>query len=106
MCSLGFQTEGCASARAITKNRKWLPVAQRIEFKTALLVYKSINGLAPTDISDILVTYKPSRTSGTGLLLVPRVRIKHGEAAFEFHEAKTNVQGEVKTFLFSSAYLQ
>ncbi|KAK7883865.1 hypothetical protein WMY93_026988 [Mugilogobius chulae] len=59
----------------------WLPVAQRIDFKTALLVFKSLYGQAPKYISDMLVLHEPSRTlrtSGTGLLLVPRVRTKHG----------------------------
>ncbi|KAK7930462.1 hypothetical protein WMY93_006857 [Mugilogobius chulae] len=74
-----------AAARVLTRTRKyrhispvlrslhWLPVAQRIDFKTALLVFKSLHGLAPKYISDMLVRYEPSRTlrtSGTGLLLV------------------------------------
>ncbi|KAK7899424.1 hypothetical protein WMY93_020277 [Mugilogobius chulae] len=93
-----------AAARVLTRTRKydhispvlrslhWLPVAQRIDFKTALLVFKSLHGLAPKYISDMLVRYEPSRTlrtSGTGLLLVPRVRTKHGESAFQFYAAKT-----------------
>ncbi|KAJ0016364.1 hypothetical protein NQD34_014654 [Periophthalmus magnuspinnatus] len=93
-----------AAARVLTRTRKyehispvfrslhWLPVAQRIDFKAALLVYKSLHGLGPKYISDMLVPYEPSRnlrTSGTGLLLVPRVRIKHGESAFQFYAAKT-----------------
>lgn len=53
-----------AAARVLTKTRKynhitpvlkslhWLPVAQRIDFKTALQVYKALNGLAPEYISD------------------------------------------------------
>uniref|UniRef100_A0A3Q3NAT9 DNL-type zinc finger n=1 Tax=Labrus bergylta TaxID=56723 RepID=A0A3Q3NAT9_9LABR len=37
-------------------------------------------------ISDLLINYEPSRplrSSGTGLLSVPRVRTKHGEARYE-----------------------
>lgn len=123
-----------AAARILTRTRKydhispvlrslhWLPVAQRIDFKTALLVYKSLNGLAPKYILDMLVPYEPSRTlrtSGMGLLQVPKVRTKHGEAAFQFYAAKTwnRLPGDVrqaptltmfksrlKTVLFANAY--
>ena len=40
----------------------WIPVAQRIDFKTALLEYKSLHGLAPKYISDMLETYEPAGT--------------------------------------------
>lgn len=123
-----------AAARVLTKTRKyehispvlrslhWLPVAQRIDFKAALLVYKSLHGLAPKYISDMLVPYEPSRTlrtSGTGLLLVPRVRTKHGESGFQFYAAKiwnslsedvrqastlTMFKSRLKTALFHCAY--
>uniref|UniRef100_A0A3B4BKU5 G-protein coupled receptors family 1 profile domain-containing protein n=1 Tax=Periophthalmus magnuspinnatus TaxID=409849 RepID=A0A3B4BKU5_9GOBI len=74
-----------AAARVLTRTRKyehispvlrslhWLPVAQKIDFKAALLLYKSLHGLGPKYISDMLVPYEPSRTlrtSGTSLLLV------------------------------------
>ena len=123
-----------AAARVLTRTRKyehispvlrslhWLPVAQRIDFKAALLVYKSLHGLAPKYISDMLVPYEPSRTlrtSGTGLLLVPRVRTKHGESGFQFYAAKiwnslsedvrqastlTMFKSRLKTALFHCAY--
>ena len=91
-----------ASARILTKTRKydhispvlrslhWLPVAQRIDFKAALLVYKSLHGLALKYISDMIVPYEPSRTlrrSGLGLFKKPSVSTKCGEAAFLFYEA-------------------
>ncbi|XP_032872790.1 uncharacterized protein LOC116970201, partial [Amblyraja radiata] len=89
-----------AAARVLTKTKKvdhitpvlrslhWLPVCQRIDFKILLLVYKALNGLGPKYISDLLLSYEPPRplrSSGTGLLCVPRVRTKHGEAAFSFY---------------------
>ncbi|KAF7665557.1 hypothetical protein LDENG_00137930, partial [Lucifuga dentata] len=52
-----------------------------------LLAYKSLNGSGPTYISDLLRQYEPSRSlrsAGTGLLVVPKVITKHGEAAFSF----------------------
>ncbi len=35
----------------------WLPIKQRIEFKTLLLTFKAINGLAPQYISELLEKY-------------------------------------------------
>lgn len=69
----------------------WLPVPQRIDFKMALLDYMSFHGLAPKYISDMMEQYKSCRTlrtSGSGLLPVPRVRTKHGEAVFQFYAAR------------------
>ena len=63
-------------------------MCQRIDFKILLLVYKALNGLGPKYISDLLVRYeasRPLRSSGTGLLSVPRIKTKHGEAAFSFY---------------------
>ncbi len=47
----------------ITECRKelhWLPVKERIQFKTILLTYKSLNGSAPQYLADLLTPYKPS----------------------------------------------
>uniref|UniRef100_A0A3P9MAR3 Reverse transcriptase domain-containing protein n=1 Tax=Oryzias latipes TaxID=8090 RepID=A0A3P9MAR3_ORYLA len=123
-----------AAARVLTRTRKydhispvlrslhWLPVPQRIDFKAALLVYKSLHGRAPKYISDMLVPYEPSRTlrtSGAGLLLIPRVRTKQGESAFQYSAAKiwnslpegvrqassvSMFKSRLKTFLFSRVY--
>ena len=38
----------------------WLPVEHRIVFKILLLVFKSLNNLAPSYISDLLTPYIPS----------------------------------------------
>lgn len=48
----------------------------------------AINGIRPKESSDLLVHYQPSRplrSSGAGLLSIPRIRTKQGEAAFSFH---------------------
>ena len=39
----------------------WLPVEQRIVFKTCLHVYKCLNGISPKYLSDLLNPYKPER---------------------------------------------
>lgn len=43
-----------------------------------------LNGLGPKYISDLL-PFEPCASSGTGLLTVPRVEAKHGEAALSFY---------------------
>ena len=123
-----------AAARVLTKTKKvdhitpvlkslhWLPVPQRIDFKILLLVYKSLNGLGPKYISDLLLHYdppRPLRSSGTGLLVVPRVRTKQGEAAFSFYAPHiwnklpetcrsaatlSSFKSKLKTYLFDVAF--
>ena len=39
----------------------WLPVEQRINFKILLFTYKIVNGLAPLNLSELLVPYVPRR---------------------------------------------
>lgn len=62
----------------------WLPASHRINVRICLLVHKSVNGACPRDLSDLLTQCKPSGPlgpAGSGLLAVPRVQTKHGEAA-------------------------
>ncbi len=72
------------AARILTRTRKsehitpvlrslhWLPVTFRIDFK--VLVYKSLNGLGPKYIADMLTE-------------IPRVLTKQGESAFSYYAA-------------------
>ncbi|XP_062391362.1 uncharacterized protein LOC134079180 [Sardina pilchardus] len=64
----------------------WLPIRYRIDFKLLLTVFKSLHGLAPTYLSDLLHHHIPSRAlrSADQLLLeVPRTRLKtKGDRAF------------------------
>ena len=39
----------------------WLPVNERIQFKTLLLTFKSLNGLAPVYIDEMIQCYVPNR---------------------------------------------
>ena len=86
-----------AAAEVLTKTKRvdhitpvvrylyWLPVCLRIYFRIQLLVYKALNGWGPKYISDLLLPYEPSRPlrpSGTRSAFYPRVKTKHGEAAF------------------------
>ena len=64
----------------------WLPVHSRIIFKLLLLVYKALNGKAPSYISSLLSHRKCSRSlrsSGQELLTVPMAKLKtYGDRAF------------------------
>ena len=60
------------AARIVTQSRKhehitpilkslhWLPVHSRIQCKLLLLTFKSLNGLAPPYLSDLLTPYTPA----------------------------------------------
>ena len=106
----------------VLKSLHWLPVSYRIDFKMILLVYKSLNGLGPMYMTELLKEYTPSRalrSSDSGQLVEPRVQSKHGEAAFSCSAAQkwnklpvelrsapnVNIfKCRLKTFLFSCAY--
>uniref|UniRef100_A0A672YDQ4 Reverse transcriptase domain-containing protein n=1 Tax=Sphaeramia orbicularis TaxID=375764 RepID=A0A672YDQ4_9TELE len=64
----------------------WLPVCFRIDFKILLITFKARMGLAPSYIQEMLVDYEPARSlrsSGRGLLAVPKSRLKSkGDRAF------------------------
>ena len=87
-----------AAARLLTGTRKrehitpilaslhWLPVHFRVHFKILLFAFKSLNGLAPRYVSELLHPYAPARglRSADQLLLeVPRSKRKlRGDRAF------------------------
>ena len=62
-----------AAARILTRQKKfdhitptlialhWLPIQARADFKTLLLTYKTLNGLAPSYLSSLISKYIPSR---------------------------------------------
>ena len=64
----------------------WLPVKARISFKVCLMVYRAVNGEAPSYLSDILTIYEPRRclrSAENGILLsVPKTRTSYGDRAF------------------------
>ncbi len=64
----------------------WLPVRFQIEFKLLLFVFKSLNGLAPPYLADLLKRHTPTRSlrsSDQLLLTVPKSRFKfRGDWAF------------------------
>ena len=57
----------------------WLPVNRQVDSKIALLVYKALNGQAPTYIADFLRPYHPPRKLRSAykkLLSQPPCRLK------------------------------
>ena len=64
----------------------WLPVKSRIIYKILLLIYKALNGLAPSYLSELLDTYRPSRnlrSSGKLFLTTKKTNtVNYGDRAF------------------------
>ncbi len=108
----------------VLRSLHWLPVTFRIDFKVLLLVYKSLNGLGPKYMSDMLTEYKPNRplrSLGSSQLEIPRVHTKQGESAFSYYAARSwnqlpeeircaktlaTFKSRLKTHLFSCAFVE
>ncbi len=58
----------------VLRSLHWLPVTFRIDFKVILLVYKSLNGLGPKYIADMLTEYKQT----TQIIRIESVRNTKG----------------------------
>ena len=100
----------------------WLPVVDRIKFKVLLIVYKSINNMAPQYLKTMFHFYRPTRTlrsSSKGLLAVKRHRTKYGARSIsrygpvlwnklppDIRNVKTLAQfkSQLKTHLFQKVY--
>ena len=55
----------------------WLPVHQRMQFKTLTLVFKALNDMAPTYLQELIVPYSPSRalrSTNQKLLQIPKTQ--------------------------------
>ena len=123
------------AARILSKKRKydhitpnliqlhyWLPIRQRIQFKIILLTWKSLNGLAPSYITQLLTPYEPTRTLRSAnklFLTTPKTLSLYGDRAFSSCAPKlwnslpvdirccvsiNAFKNRLKTHLFQSAY--
>ena len=132
-----FQLVQNAAARLLTRTKRrehitpvlkslhWLPVESRIKFKILLLTYKAVNGLAPSYLQELVVSYLPTRalrSQTAGLLVVPKVsKSTIGGRAFSYQapvlwnqlpdlvkkaDTVTAFKSRLKTFLFETAYGQ
>jgi len=73
----------------VLKDLHWLPVRHRITYKIALMTFKSLHGMAPGYITELISRHKPSRTlrsSSAHLLKRPDIQktITYGESSFTF----------------------
>lgn len=70
----------------VLKDLHWLPVRLRINFKILLLTYKSLHGLAPLYLSELIQPYKPIRSlrsQSKHLLLKTKTKlVNYGDRAF------------------------
>ncbi len=107
----------------VLRSLHWLPVTFRIDFKVLLLVYKSLNGIGPKYMADMLTEYKPNRplrSLGSSQLEIPRVHTKR-ESAFSYYAARSwnqlpeeircaktlaTFKSSLKTHLFSCAFVE
>jgi hypothetical protein len=123
-----------SAARVITLTRKfthitpilrelhWLPVNYRIIYKLMLFVFKSLNGVAPAYIDDLLQIYNPPRTlrsSNKMKLVEPKSHHSWGDRSFScaapriwnklpLHIKSSNTlmqfKKNLKTYLFNEAF--
>lgn len=72
----------------ILRDRHWLPVQQRIDFKLCVLVFQCLHGAAPDYLSDLIrrqssTSSRPGlRSADTLAVRVPRTRTRLGDRAF------------------------
>ena len=134
----GLQLVQNAAARVLTGTSRrdhitpslaslhWLPVKYRIEFKTLLLTYKALNGLAPSYLKDLVKireTDRPVRSQYVNTLDYPpdwtKAKVRIGGRAFMYqapglwNNLPVSVRGaatlslfktRLKTFLYDKAY--
>ena len=124
-----------AAARLITLSRKhhhitpvlinlhWLPIEERIKYKILLLTFKSLYGLTPSYVNEMISKYKPSRNlrSSSELLLasIPYRLKSYGFRSFSVASPElwnslpssirsitslSSFKTELKTYLFKLAF--
>ncbi len=95
----------------VLRSLHWLSVTFRIDFKALLLVYKSLNGLGPKYIADMLTEYKPNRplrSLASSQLETPRVHTKQEESAFRYYAARSwnQLPKEIRGRMYKAAQSQ
>ena len=107
----------------VLQSLHWLPLKYRITFEILLLVYKGLNGLAPTYIADLLGYRKYTRalrSASQSFLQIARMNTKsYGDRAFSVSGPKlwnglplkkqsrnvNSFKTAIKTRLFREAYI-
>ena len=110
----------------LLRDHHWLPMAERVEYKLCTLIFRCIQGIAPSYLADsVRLTSSIGRRNGlrsaeTLTLDVPRTRLSFGDRAFvvagprAWNNLPLHVRSAqsisafrklLKTHLFSRAYL-
>jgi len=72
----------------VLRDLHWLPVRRRVDYKLALLVYKSLHGLAPPYLADDCIMASSDefrrrlRSADVDTFIVPRTRLRFGDRSF------------------------
>ena len=108
----------------VLKQLHWLPIRQRIHYKVLILIFKSLNGLAPAYLEELIKRrpMKRTRADSNNDLVIPVIKHKSfGGRSLGYGGPKlwntlpkelktcTNIntfKKLLKTFLFKEAYLQ
>ena len=104
----------------VLKQFHWLPIRQRIHYKVLILIFKSLNGLAPAYLEELIKRrpMKRTRADGNNDLVIPVIKHKSfGGRSLGYGGPKlwNTLPKELKTctnintfrkFLFKEAYLQ
>ena len=84
VCNISkFQT----SSKPLLKSLHWLPIHQRIQYKIALLTFKTLQIGKPFYLADLLTRYRPVRnlrSASADLLVMPYIRSTLGRRSFSF----------------------
>jgi len=78
----------CDHISPVLAGLHWLPIRQRITFKTAVLVWKCLHDKAPRYLADLCIPVtlvegrRQLRSATTGTLLLPRARTSTGQWSF------------------------
>jgi hypothetical protein len=119
-----LQQPKCSHAGPLLQSLHWLPVAQRIDYKLAVLTYKVLSTAQPSYLHSLLSCRINSstmslRSSSRPLLELLRTRTVYGSRAFSASAPKiwnnlpiniinadsiTSFRKRLKTFLFTAAY--
>jgi len=81
----------------------WLPVRQRIIYKTAVLVWKCLHDAAPRYPADLCVPAhsvhgrQQLRSTASGTLLIPHIRTATGQHSFAFNGPWNSLPADLRT---------
>lgn len=121
-----FRTNHRQPSTPLLVKLHWLPVSERIKYKTACICYNVVTGSAPAYLSDLVSLYTPSRSlrSSTDCRLLRQGRYKrksHGFRSFAIYgpqlwnslpldirhsSSSDTFKAKLKTYLFSEVFKQ